>query len=348
MRTSLLLVALVAVASPLRAVDPARDPKLEERIDKALVFLKNTQARDGSWHAQGRSNPAVTALAVMAFLSAGHVPGEGPYSETVEKGIQWVLKAQNANGLIASEGNHEMYHHGICTLMLAEVAGMVKGKLADEIREKLVKAIKITMKAQRVAGADRGGWHYYLRQQAGSDMSCTGWQIMSLRAAKSLGCDVPAEVIDRATEYVKRCQDRRNNGFCYTPSGNNPTPACTGTGILCLEVCRPGKDHVNEAVKAGAQLLRNPPFWGQGFFYYAIYYDSQASFQLDDQYWKPFREHLHKTLLSRQLANGSWSGGGSDSSYGQPYCTAMAVLALTVEYRFLPIYQRHEEAKDEK
>src|SRR6516165_8153018 len=106
MRTSLLIL-LVAVV-PLRAADPARDVKLEERIDKALAFLKNTQEKDGSWKAQGRSNPAVTALAVMAFLSAGHVPGEGPYGETVEKGIRWVLKSQNANGLIANEGNHEM------------------------------------------------------------------------------------------------------------------------------------------------------------------------------------------------------------------------------------------------
>ena len=31
------------------------------------------------------------------------------------------------------------------------------------------------------------------------------------------------------------------------------------------------------------------------------------------------------------------------ANYGPNYCTAMAVLALTVEYRFLPIYQRVEE-----
>ena len=31
---------------------------------------------------------------------------------------------------------------------------------------------------------------------------------------------------------------------------------------------------------------------------------------------------------------------------GPNYCTAMAILALTVEYRFLPIYQRAEEPAD--
>jgi hypothetical protein len=34
--------------------------------------------------------------------------------------------------------------------------------------------------------------------------------------------------------------------------------------------------------------------------------------------------------------------------FGPNYCTSMAVLALTVEYRLLPIYQRDEDAAEEK
>ena len=41
--------------------------------------------------------------------------------------------------------------------------------------------------------------------------------------------------------------------------------------------------------------------------------------------------------------NGAWYGkAADDAQYGPAYATAMAVLALTVEYRFLPIYQREE------
>ena len=57
----------------------------------------------------------------MAFLSAGHVPGEGKYGRTISDGVSWVLAQQRPNGLLASEGGHEMYHHGIATLMLCEV-----------------------------------------------------------------------------------------------------------------------------------------------------------------------------------------------------------------------------------
>ena len=48
-----------------------------------------------------------------------------------------------------------------------------------------------------------------------------------------------------------------------------------------------------------------------------------------------------------QEAGGFWNGvSGDDHNAGTNYCTAMAVLALTVEYRFLPIYQRGEEAEE--
>ena len=54
-------------------------------------------------------------------------------------------------------------------------------------------------------------------------------------------------------------------------------------------------------------------------------------------------------LLRQQSSSGSWLGSGvSDSAYGVNYCTAMAVLALTVEYRYLPIYQRGEEPNEKE
>ena len=132
------------------------DPAVDKAVDRALAFLQSTQLADGGWTANGGgANPAATSLSVMAFLSAGHVPGEGRYGETVEKGIRNVLKAQKENGLIATEGGQEMYQHGISTLMLAEVAGMTDGKLGQEIRKKLVKAVAIILKAQRTGRRKR-------------------------------------------------------------------------------------------------------------------------------------------------------------------------------------------------
>ena len=73
-----------------------------------------------------------------------------------------------------------------------------------------------------------------------------------------------------------------------------------------------------------------------------------ATFQLGGNYWNSYRTRLHYALLRNQGSTGSWLGGSYESNYGPSYCTAMAVLALTVEYRFLPIYQRGEEANEKE
>jgi squalene cyclase len=360
MRITILTVAvLFETINGARAADPpARDDKVDKSIDKALEFLDVMQDKnDGAWRG-GRNGKhvAVTSLAVMAFLSAGHVPGEGKYGETVEKGVRWVLKKQQPNGLIATDGGHEMYQHGIATLMLAEVAGMTDGELGKEVRKKLEKAVAIILKAQRGGkGADRGGWRYHVQptDNPNSDMSVTGWQLMALRATKNLGCDVPADNIERAVEYVKRCQNIKSGGFGYT-SPNDVTIACTGTGILALELCGKDQHKSREVLQAGALLIRdtNLPQWGQRFFFYSIYYGAQATFQLGDNFWSAFRPRLHQVLLSNQKTNGSWDGSDNDTfgegSFGPSYSTAMCVLALTVEYRFLPIYQREEPADKDK
>src|SRR5207244_1364994 len=241
---------------------------------------------------------------IMAFLSAGHVPGEGKYGDTVARGVDWVLQQQHANGLIAPGGHQEMYHHGICTLMLAEVAGMTDGKQADEIRRKLVKAVQVILIAQRTSGQHRGGWRYTVAGNDG-DISVTGWQIMALRAAKNLGCDVPAEVIDNAVKFIKSCQDKNSGGFCYTPGGNLTVP-CTGTSILALELCGKETHRSPEVLQAGAFLIKeqNLPRWGgTAFFFYSLYYCSQATFQLGGNYREVFRPKLYDVLLRNQKAN---------------------------------------------
>jgi prenyltransferase beta subunit len=344
-------LTVLLLAAPLaRAADgPKKDKQLEAAVNKALEFLKKQQRDDGSWSAgrAGSRNAAITGLAVMAFLSAGHVPGEGPYADTVEKGIRAVLKFQQANGLIASEGNHEMYHHGICTLMLAEVAGMTEGPLAEEVRKKLEKAVAVILKAQRKDGVNRGGWRYTVNGYD-TDISVTGWQVMALRAAKNLGCDVPPEAIDRAIEYVKRCQDPASGGFRYMP-GHGVTVACTGTSVLALELCGKDQHRSADVLKAAGFLLKYPPAWGGQHFSYSMYYCSQATFQLGGQYWSSYREQMHKVLFANKSDTGGWYGADAHSQvYGPNYSTAMAVLALTVEYRYLPIYQRGEEPSEKE
>jgi hypothetical protein len=343
MRTCFLLLLLPFFLGDTSVAQvPPRKDKLEEHIDRALVFLRNMQEKDGSWTYVSEKSHAITSLCVLAYLSAGHVPGEGPYGAALEKGVRWVLANQLPNGLFAANGGNEMYQHGISTLMLAEVFGMIDSALARELKPKLEKGVQIILRAQKTASSPhRGGWRYTVDSHD-ADMSVTGWQLLALRAAKNVGCDVPGERIDMAVEYVKRCRDSSNGGFCYTPFGGATVP-CTGTGILALEICGKERHHTREALQGGSYLLKRPLAWNDGYFFYGVYYSSQAMFQLGNNYWNFYRPQLHKVLFDNQQANGGWIG--QSEGICPSYSTAMAVLALTVEYRFLPIYQRHEEEK---
>jgi hypothetical protein len=343
---------LLAIAVPARAADRPEREAFDDAIDRGLEFLARNQNPDGSWNTRQGRDPAVSALSVMAFLSAGHVPGEGRYGPTVDKGIRFVLDQQQANGLIAGrfQGQMEMYQHGICTLMLSEAVGMLPDRReARRLRERLEAAVAVILKAQLRNGEDRGGWRYTVRS-IDADISVTGWQLMALRAAKNVGCDIPAEHVEQAAGYIKRCHDALTGGYRYQRFGAVTIP-CTGTSVLALALIEKDYSKSNDAYKAGSYLLKNPLNPRQQHFFYGIYYTSQAMFQLGEKpgetnYWTAYRKNLHDLLLRQNppKAAGCWTGWGwDDSNVGPNYCTAMAILALTVEYRFLPIYQRGEE-----
>jgi len=346
-RAALILILLLGVTLPASAADRPEGEAYDEAVEQGLKYLANAQSPEGAWTSRAGRDPAVTALCVMAFLSSGHVPGEGKYGRHVENGIRYVMSQQQKNGLIAGAyvGQLEMYQHGICTLMMAEAIGMITDRVrAKELRTRLEMAVRVILKAQVGQGEDRGGWRYTM-QSADSDISVTGWQLMALRAARNVGCDIPGEPIDLAITYIKNCYDATSGGYRYQ-RGLAVTVPCTGTSILALELT--GKDHhrSTEALKAGSYLLKTPLNPRQQHFFYGIYYTAQAMFQLGDNYWTVYRKNLHDLLL-RNLppkAAGCWIGWGwDDAHFGPNYCTSMAILALTVEYRFLPIYQRNEE-----
>jgi hypothetical protein len=335
---------VLLVPSLVRGQDLASkaDPRTDAAIKRGLDYLKASQKADGSWEAQsfGKAT-SVTSLAVLAFLACGHEPGgPGPYGESVLKGIEYVVTNQKPDGLLVTNTSHgPLYCHGISTLMLAEVLGITRDPgLEDRCRAALGRAVELILKAQAVPKDQNnaGGWRYQPNSHD-SDLSVTGWQLIALRAAKDSGCAVPSAAIDNAVAYVKRCAVK-NGGFAYQP-GQAPNNPRTGTGILALEIC--GEHQTPEALAGAKYLAEHPPRWSSEYFFYEVYYAPQALFQVGDEFFRVYYPKLVDVLFQHQEKDGSWlSGDGNDRSAGRVYCTAMAVLALAVEYRYLPIYQR--------
>lgn len=336
------LFGILLHGGQVNAQERAEEDPTRPAVEKALLFLSRLQEKDGSWWAEGEGHPGVTSLAILAFLSAGHVPGEGPYGEAIDKAIGWVVRTQDDRGIFSPGHPGGMYNQGICTLMLAEVAGMTGKEQGTLVRDAVGRGVEVILRAQRTSeGWHKGGWRYSFSGEDGADLSVTGWQLMALRAARNIGCDVPGERIELAIAYVRSCRDHVSGGFFYQP-GHKLTPACTGTGLLALELSGKKWHKSHETLRAGSSLLRQGPTWGSEHCLYGLYYAAQGMFQLGDNYWLAFRPRLHRMLLDNQEGNGCWLGS-EGSKFSPVYATALGVLALTVENRFLPIYQRNEE-----
>ncbi len=343
-----------AVASPTRTIQ-IRDPRelygptpVTRAVDRGLRFLQSAQLADGSWlsnYGEEGKNTGIVGLTVLAFLAASNEPGRGKYGEVIDKAVTFLLKSRKQGMLIRDRDTSHgpMYEHGIATLVLGEVAGMI-----DESRpgfESFARvhrsAVNLILRAQDVP-RDRtyiGGWRYTPTSDQ-ADLSVTGWQILALRAAQDAGLSVPRRAIERAVLYVKRCA-APDGGFLYDPlQSRRPNAAMTGTGLLALELC--GAFASEEALRAGDWILKNPIAWKTPFFYYSMYYSTQAMYQLGGKHWEVFRPSTEGLLLEKQKPDGSWElpPNVHEQEAGYAYTTSLAVLALSVEFKCLPIYQR--------
>src|SRR5262249_16337345 len=68
---------------------------------------------------------------------------------------------------------------------------------------------------------------------------------------------------------------------------------------------------------------------------YQRYYQAQALFQGDAEAWKKWNKLLIRQLKAEQQADGSFPGQN-----GAAAATSLTLLAVALNYRFLPIYER--------
>ncbi len=307
------------------------DKLVDESIVKALDYLAKSQAKDGSFAGGQQYGAAVPSLAVMAFLAKGHTPGNGPYGEAINRSIDHVLTLQRADGVFPAQ----MYAHSIATLMLSEVSGMVDANRQAKIDKSLAKALKVILAAQKMPKPpnQQGGWRYG-PDAKDSDISCSGWALMAIRSARNAGADIPKDALDGAVKFVTACK-MPDGGFAYQPGGGSGL-ARTGTGLLCLELAGMHREKIT--LDAGEWILKNlPGKFGGSHFYYGMYYSAQGMFQLGGDYWDRFAAPMYEMMLKFQKPDGSWP---PDDVPSPAYSTAMSVLAMSVMYRQLPIYQR--------
>ncbi len=396
-----LLPVLAGVAAVLllsggkgSAAPPARDSLIDagtrQAIERGLRFLVRTQNSDGSWtcdagnkvndeyvvYEKGRDihHVGVTAMAVLAFLAAGHAPGRGPHGAVVDRAVSFLISRVQPSGFVAADQTR-MYSHAFATLALAEVYGMSR---APELREKLQSAVEFTVKCQNVTG----GWRY-VPFTVDSDMSVTVCQVVALRAAQNVGIKVPQGTIDRARRYVIESavttEDDQDGpaglgGFKYQPSStkyNRSSFALTAAGLCTLfQAGLYDNESLAEYVRTRGiskspvprvdwtvdylfrwypQVARATP--RHYYYFYGNYYAAQAMYNVggrDPEVWERWYDMVRGDLVRMQEVGLPPDGAGPEEAHWQSnvgmtshaFATSIAILILSMPFDYLPIHQR--------
>jgi prenyltransferase beta subunit len=333
---------LACAAMMLLAVDltDQLSPPAKLAIERGLAFLASNQRADGAFNDKGGDASGIVAAISIAFMAAGHVPGEGPYSHVTGKATQYLLNCIQTNGLVyrPESGGPPMYNHGLATLALAEIWGMTGD---PRVRNAVQRAVDLICSSQN----SKGGWRYQ-PTIADDDLSVTVMQLMALRAAKDAGLAVPKEVIAAGIDYVKRCHNSKRSGkdggFGYIPGGGSG-PARTGAGVTSLQVAG---DYRSSEVQEGIEYLLECEPVGKRkdengeFFWYGVYYNTMGIYQAQGlgtwgkAAWAQWYPAVTKRLVESQRPEGRWEG-----DHGL-YPTAMGIVVLAIPCRYLPLYQR--------
>jgi len=354
--TFILLAGLILSPS-VRAEEKGRheETPVEKSITRGIAYLLSQQNNEGAIGAREdkRSNAnAFTGLAIMSMVAVGHQPkDETPEGRALTKALDFILKndRMDETGYYGKSDGSRMYGHGIVTLMLAEMVGMGSDARQDAlIRERCQKAVDLIVRAQKVDKHNqkyKGGWRY-TPDSHDADLSVTVWQVMALRAAKNAGLVVPKDTIEQAIRYIKVSyhSDRDENGkpknmvsaFSYEPGGG-PTYSTASEGLLALQICG---EYESLELKGTVDWLKKQKIEpSQRYFYYGTYYYTQGMYQRGSDLGKEARQKVENILLAEQKGEGFWQGHGEEGM-SKTYSTALAILSLSVNHHFMPIYQR--------
>lgn len=353
------VVVVVGLAGVVRAqTDPATLPaNLDDAVARGLAYLARQQNPDGSFGA-GR-NPdgtpatapaaveappmALTALSLTAFLSAGQAPDVGRHGLAVRNAVDYLVGKIPDDGYVgAVKGDKAdasgMFGHAVVTLALAEAYGVEEDRdRRTRIRAALVKTLGVTLAAQSAPNRPEphaGGWGA-APDAPDANLSITAWSVLSLRACRDVGLDVPQAAFDRVAQFVLKCRNPVDRGFAYQPGGAGNAGA-TGAAILVFQLLGAGdRPEVPEAVK----FLSQPSATTRPTNL-SPYHTSLAAQLAGESTWSWVAKPVADAALAAQQPDGGWPPAATPAEPGRTFATAKSVLTLTVPYRLLPIYER--------
>lgn len=376
------------------AANQGGDANTETAVENALAWLARNQSEDGAWiaanhgagseprgaaaasegkyraHAGRRADTAMTGLALLAFLGAGHTHQDGPYAETVQRGIRYLASQQFPSGDLSGRSQigqdptvryARMYSHGMASLALAEAYAMTNDP-------NLLPHVRLSVSYTHSAMNPRtGGWRYDFASDDPGDTSQFGWQAMVLNSSSRSGAvPIPGTTRLALQRFLDSVSTGRAGGLAVyrNVAPSSPAPVAAATPSMTAEAmalrCMLDMPITLAAeTEARELILSQLPGQGEENFYY-WYYAALAMYQLRGQShhshspshallaekgWERFNDAMKRQLCGTQIVAGenagSWDPNCVWGSYGgRVYTTALGCMCLEVYYRYLPLYQQ--------
>ncbi|MEM8666447.1 MAG: hypothetical protein AAGG48_02955 [Planctomycetota bacterium] len=335
-------------------------PESEAAVDMALEWLARHQRPDGSWsfnldldpcngqcrHSKksGSDTPTpstgATGLALLAFLGAGHTHRDpGPYQENVRAGIYYLrsIAGESASGYDWQQGS--MYGHGIAVMALAEALALSAertGQRESDLFDLVSRGAAFTCVAQHSSGA----WGYV--PGSPGDTTVTGWQVLSLIAAKRSDVPLQTDSLRNAKAFIQSTAGERKYWFGYKGPPGEPTTTAIGLTLMLYLGESPDYTPFYNALTDLAN--RGPTLTNIYHDYYGTLALHHSRHHGWDRWNNKLRDHLVATQETEGHERGSWhfSDRWGDVG-GRLYTTAMCAMTLEVYYRYLPLYDSLDE-----
>jgi hypothetical protein len=311
---------------------------VRELYDKGLQYLAKSQTQNGDWIG-GQQGPGITGLGLLAFLASGEDPNFGLYSSNIRRAVRSIISNQSAS---TGYFGMSMYHHGFAMLALAEAYGAVDdrmvwpgGKGPRSIGAALELAVRAAVTSQKKNPF--GAWRYS-PNATDADTSVSGAVLVGLLAARNAGIEVPDECTNKGIAYYTRMTSSSGQvGYSGGLGGFGESLA--RSSIACLVYSLARRKDLPQFKSTVSYLANNLEYGGvsagAGGVDYQRYYQAQALFQGDFEAWKKWNKLLVRQLKAAQQPDGSIPG-----QFGGSLGTSFSLLALALNYRFLPIYER--------
>jgi hypothetical protein len=288
----------------------------------------------------------VTALAILAFLGDGSTTTSGPYAETLEKGCEWLVKRQRADGGLGSaSASDSIYDHVLATYALCEASGLSN----DEKLRKPAQSGIDYLEAHRNPYAV---WGLAARDNR-NDTSVTCWAVMAYRSATDFKLRVNTQAFQLAATWLDQVTGAdgivglhaRGDATDSRPIeaarlfGPETRDRLTAAGLLARFFLGQVPSQVPLMTKSADAISRELPKDGS-FDPLACYWTSYALYQVGGRHWTNWSQSLTQAIVASQRAEGSAAGswdppaGTKGLGGGRVMSTALAALTVEAYYRY--------------